>query len=252
MATFKDYFSRQAAIYAQHRPAYPEALFTYLASLSPAQDLAWDCGCGNGQSALGLAAHFSSVYASDPSAEQINHATAHSRITYRIEPAEHCSLPDRSADLVTVAQALHWFRFEDFFAEVRRVLKPGGVLAVWIYGLPQLSPELDRLIRHFHDDVVGAYWQYENRLIENGYADIAFPFEPLPTPAFSASRNLTREALSGLLYSWSAVQRFREHEGYDPVAGIQEELTALWPQAEAQRQAVWPLTLIAGIPGSRR
>lgn len=246
MSTFKDFFSRQAKTYAQHRPVYPEALFSYLAALTPEHSQAWDCGCGNGQSALGLAAHYDAVYASDPSAEQIGNAPEHPHITYHVERAEHSLLPDHSTDLITVAQALHWFDFERFYTEVRRVLKPGGILAVWTYSLPVIVPEVDALLRHFHDKTIGAYWQYENRLIENGYADIPFPFRLLPAPAFSARRTFTRDELAGLVHSWSAVQRFKEHEGYDPVPALEQQLAAVWPQADEPRDATWPLTLKIG------
>src|SRR5262245_26273424 len=139
--SFKDHFSTQAGEYMLYRPRYPRALFEFLASIAPARDRAWDCGTGNGQAATALAEFFAEVVATDPSASQLVHARRHPKVRYLEAAAEQCPLADESVDLVTVAQAVHWFDLTKFYAEVRRVGRAGGVLAVWSYGLAKISPE---------------------------------------------------------------------------------------------------------------
>lgn len=245
MIPFKDNFSKQSDTYVRFRPTYPPELFNYLASLTEAHDLAWDCGTGNGQSAIGLAAHYRSVYASDPSERQIAHAIPHARVLYKVEPAETPDLPDASVDLVTVAQALHWFDFDRFYASVKRVLKPGGVFAAWAYGLPGIDPATDAVIRQFHDETLNDFWKAENRLIEKEYKTIPFPFEELKTPHFEIRKQINLTDVFGLLRSWSAVQRYIDTHGTDPVSALETELTQAWGNAD-EKEAVWKLILKAG------
>lgn len=245
MAQFKDNFSRLSEVYVKYRPTAPAELFDYLRSLTTEHGLALDCGTGNGQAAVQLAAHYAKVVATDPSAEQIRLAAQHERVHYLVERAENAVLDESSADLVTVSQALHWFDFEPFFAEVKRVLKPGGVFAVWAYPLPVITPELDAKIRYFHETVVGEFWQYENRMIDKAYANIPFPFPLIDTPTFSIRKQFTFDELIGLLYTWSAVLKYREHHGSDPVAAIEPELRQLWGDIR-QREITWPVILKAG------
>src|SRR3546814_7576768 len=126
MAAFHDHFSGHAAHYASARPRYPDALFAWLAQHCEAREQAWDAGCGNGQASIALAAHFAQVFASDPSSQQIEQAAVHPRVRYAVEPAEHCSLADASVDLISVAQAYHWFDQARFCDEVRRVARSGA------------------------------------------------------------------------------------------------------------------------------
>lgn len=185
MHTFKDNFSKHAEVYVKYRPLYPWELFEYLSSLTKEHDVAWDCGTGNGQAALNLAGYYGKVYATDPSREQIHNAIPHERIVYKAESAENpVSIEDHSVDLITVAQALHWFDFDKFYAQVRRVLKTQGIIAVWMYGIPSINSALDVIINNFHDNVVGEFWQYENKLIDQEYSTIPFPFKKIETPEF--------------------------------------------------------------------
>src|SRR5688572_32236344 len=142
---FEDHFSKQSGQYAQYRPQYPDEIYAYLASITVGHSLAWDCGTGNGQAAIGLARYFDKVYATDASAEQIALAYANDKVDYRVEPAEQVSLGASSVDLVTVAVAIHWFNFDEFYREVKRVLKPDGIIAAWTYSLTEISPEIDQL-----------------------------------------------------------------------------------------------------------
>src|SRR5512142_92857 len=158
MTNFEDHFSSYARDYARYRPQYPPELFAYLASISPGRHLAWDCGTGNGQAAWELAKHFDRVYATDASADQIAQALPHERIEYRVERAENVSLADASVDLVTVAIAVHWFDLELFYQVVRRVARPGGLLAVWMYHVPVIDPAIDPILEHYYTDILTGYW----------------------------------------------------------------------------------------------
>jgi SAM-dependent methyltransferase len=238
---FEDHFSGHSEQYAQNRPSYPDEIYAYLASIAPARSLAWDCGTGSGQAALGLAKHFTGVYATDASAEQISHAYPHERVSYHAEPAEHVSLADSSADLVTVAVAIHWFNFDEFYREVKRVLKPNGAIAAWTYNLTEISPEIDALVRHYYRDIIGEYWPERIRYLEEKYKTIPFPFEEITPPAFSMETNWNLLQFAGFLDSWSATQRYKAQRGTHPLEHIWDKLVAAWGDENEQRLIRWPL-----------
>ena len=146
---FEDHFSQLAASYSKYRPSYPSALFKYLAECCVNHHQAWDCGTGNGQAAYELTKYFDKILATDASKEQIEYAQHYPKITYRVELAEQVSMDDSSTDLVIVAAAVHWFDFGNFYAEVKRVLKPGGIIAVWGYHLFSISPEIDKILNKY-------------------------------------------------------------------------------------------------------
>jgi SAM-dependent methyltransferase len=244
--TFKDHFSGHAGDYAAARPTYPDALFDWLAAQCPRHELAWDAGCGNGQASLALAHRFRRVHASDPSAAQIAAAPSDARIAWRVEPAEVCSLPDASADLVTVAQAYHWFEHARFCAEARRVLRPDGVVALWTYGLSQVEPAVDAVFARLYDDVLGAYWPPERRHVENGYRELPFPFAEIAAPPFAMQQAWTLAQYLHYLRSWSASQRHRQATGTDAVAGIADAMAAAWGDPAQPREVRWPLSLRVG------
>lgn len=244
--SFKDHFSRQAATYATFRPRYPEPLFDWLAALAPTHEQAWDCATGNGQAAVALASRFASVHATDASAAQLEHAEARSNITYACEPAEACSLPDSSVDLLTVAQALHWFDTDRFFREAQRVLKPGGVIAAWCYETFEMEADLDALLHGFYHQTVGPYWPPERRLLETGYRTLPWPFQEMAAPKLTLEVEWPLAGLLGYLRSWSASRRYEEVHGRDPVALLEAELTALWGDPERRRQVRWPLAMRVG------
>ena len=246
MTGFKDHFSGHAASYVQARPRYPRALFEWLSREAPARALAWDAGCGNGQAALALAEDFAAVFATDPSAAQVGMATPHPRVRYAVEPAERCSLDDGAADLVSVAQALHWFDFEAFFAEARRVLRPGGLFAAWSYGVLRIAPAIDPLLARFEHEVVGPYWPPERRHVDAGYADVPFPLRKLQAPAFAMRHDWTLAQVLDYLQTWSAVQRFRAARGTDPMPALARELAAAWGDPARERVVEWPLVVLAG------
>lgn len=237
---FKDHFSPVAAGYARFRPAYPPALFAELAAAAPARDLAWDCATGSGQAAVGLAAHFERVIATDASAEQIAQARACRGVEYRVAPAEASALPMRSVDLVAVAQAVHWFDRSAFYAEVRRVLRPGGVLALWGYGLNRLGdPELDGALQRLYRDTLGGFWPAERGWVEDEYRSLDFPFAALPLSPCAIEADLSLEAFAAYLRTWSAVQRFRTVHDRDPVADWELEVRPGW--GAGLRRVTWPV-----------
>lgn len=244
--SFKDHFSAVAAGYASFRPVYPDALYDFLARQAPGRALAWDCATGSGQAALGLAAYFERVHATDASAEQIANAHRHQRVHYAVEPAEASGLAAGSVDLVTVAQALHWFDLTRFHQEVDRVLRPGGVLAVWTYNLFRTDiPALDALVDRLYGEVLGTYWPFERRLVENGYRDLAFPLAEEPVPPFEMRSQWDLSHLLGYLRTWSAVKRYREDRGIDPVEHMGGELAAAFG-AQAHIDVRWPLAVRMG------
>lgn len=244
MATFQDHFGKVAGSYASARPGYPASLFEWLAGQCVSHDLAWDCGTGSGQAARGLAAHFERVVATDASEGQIARAVADPRIEYRVADASSSGLVDRSADLVVVAQALHWFDREGFYREVRRVSKPTGLLAVWSYRLPEVEARIDEAMLRLYSDEVGPYWPPERHHIETAYRDLPFPFERIEVPPFSMTANWDVDRYTEYLRSWSATARYVQAKGVDPVEKWEPELRRLWGAGE--RRVEWPIDIRVG------
>jgi len=246
---FKDHFSGHAATYSMFRPTYPPRLFQWLAETAPRRERAWDAGTGSGQAAVGLAEHFACVVGTDASAAQVGHATPHPRAEYRVAPAEASGLPEGWADLVIVAQALHWFDLPRFFGEARRVLAPDGVLAVWCYGDCRLDdPAVDRIVHRYNRDTVEDYWPPERDLVLAEYRPIPFPFAEVATPALSLEAVWTLPQLTGYLRSWSATTRCAKALGRDPVVAVEEALWGVWGPPDSARRVSWPLTIRAGRP----
>ena len=237
---FKDHFSAVAADYASARPEYPAALFEWIARIAPGHALAWEAGCGSGQATRDLAAHFDHVHATDPSAAQIAQAHGPANVRFAVEPGERCSLADASADAACVAQALHWFDRDAFFAECARVLRPGGVLVAWGYQDIVVPPELQQANAALQAEVL-PYWPPERALIDEAYAGFAWPFARIDAPAFELRAQWTLPRLLGYFSSYSASKRCREATGRDAVAGHAGALAAAWGDPETTRTVQWPL-----------
>lgn len=246
MTAFKDHFSRLPESYTAFRPGYPDELFDYLAEHSPGRDLAWDCATGGGQAAGAIASHFEHVVATDGSLTQLSSRVAHRRVGYAASLAEAAPVPDASVDLVSVSQAIHWFSFERFFAEAERVLVPGGLLAAWTYPLFRVESSVDALIDELHSEIVGAYWPPERRWVDGRYEGIPFPYQRLRTPVFGISVRWSLGRLMSYLGTWSAVARYREALGADPLPTFAERLARVWGEADRDRGVRWEVVLIAG------
>ena len=238
-AGFKDHFSGHAGGYARARPVYPEALFDHLASLTPARDIAWDCGTGNGQSARALITRFQRVIGTDASVSQATYAGHIPGALFAAATAERAPLRDGSVNLITVAQALHWFDFAAFFAEARRVARPGGVLAVWCYGNCHVTPETDLVYAKLYETICGPYWPPERRHAENGYREFEFPFPEIPFPKMELAVEWTAEDFAAYLRTWSSVTRYTAARGTDPVVEFAPQLARLW--GPGARRVSWPL-----------
>lgn len=243
--SFKDHFSAQAAGYAQARPKYPPALFAELARLAPARTLAWDAGTGNGQAAVALADHFDRVVATEPSAAQLAQAVPHPRVEYHRSAETALMLGDGTVDLVTVAQAAHWFDRPVFNAEARRVLRPGGVVALWVYELCHISPEIDAVLGRFYRGPIWPFWPPERRHVESGYRDFEFPFHELRFPDIAIEHDWRLGEFAAYLRTWSSVVRFNRETGVDPVTALEAGLAPLW--GAGVRKVIWPLSGRLGV-----
>ncbi len=244
---FIDHFAPVAANYAEFRPTYPAALFAWLATIAPGRALAWDCAAGSGQASCDIAAYFEQVIATDAAAAQIAAAIPHPRVDYRVAPAGASGLTEASVDLITVAQALHWFELDRFYAEARRVLKPDGILAVWSYGILHVEGNaIDDRVQRFYRETIGPYWPPERRYVEDGYRSLPFPFTELQPPALGMDAAWTLPELLGYLRSWSATGRYIAERGHDPVTVLAAELAPLWGSSPERRRVIWPLTVRVG------
>lgn len=245
--SFSDHFGKVAGRYADFRPTYPDELFAWLSNQCGAHDLVWDCGCGNGQASVALAAHFNQVHATDASAGQIAHATPHPRVRYAVAAASNSGLPDASTDLVTVAQALHWFADDSFYDEAKRVLKPGGLLAAWSYGMIVVEGDVvNDAIGHFYHQVIGPYWPPERHHVETGYRELPFPLARITTPELAMQVSWPLPQLLGYLGSWSASARYRDATGKDAVEALGKVLLGCWGDPAQPRRVSWPLAILAG------
>lgn len=239
-------FITQADAYARFRPNYPDELFTEILALCIEKETAWDVGTGSGQAAVALASHFKHFFASDVDINQLEQATPHSNIHYLQCKAEQSPLTHSSINLITVAQALHWFSFEDFFSEVHRVLKPQGVLVAWTYSRCQLAPGLDEVLINFYKNIVGPYWPTQRHWVDEAYDGIKIPLKHIEIPNKVLRKNWSLEHLIGYVSSWSAVTHYRRTTHHNPLPKLAEELQLLWGNRQNTQPIEWILTIKAG------
>lgn len=244
---FTDHYSKRAALYAAYRPHYPTALFDFVAGLTPHHHVALDCATGNGQAAIGLTDHFDRIIAIDASSEQIRNAVSHPKIEVRVARAEATGLAGHSVNLVTVAQALHWFDTHVFFNEVKRVLSEDGAIAVWGYGDPVLdTAKLDDTLHNFNRGTLEQYWPPERQILLAAYRDVDFPFAEMATPRLDLTMRWNLSQLAGYLRTWSATARYVSKHGVDPVNEVEQALAVDWDDPQARREIRWPLYIRAG------
>jgi SAM-dependent methyltransferase len=241
-----DYFSDRSDLYAQARPRYPKPLFAWLAGLCEGHDRAWDAACGSGQASVDLAEHFAEVQATDASESQIANARRHPKVNYSVQPVEATTFTDHSFDLVTVAQALHWFDHDAFWLEVRRVLRPGGLFAAWGYTVISIRDDIDVALECNVQQVVGPYWPDRRQLLMDHFQTIAFPFEPLETPIVEMSVNWDLDQLFAYINSWSATRRAVAERGDAFVSEAYDVVNAAWGDRRTRRKIVWDFCVLAG------
>lgn len=244
--SFKDHFSSHAAAYAAYRPTYPPALAAWLASLVTEKRIALDVGCGSGQFSALLAEHFLRVIAQDPSEQQIASAVPHSNVYYRVATAETSRISTDAVNLLTAAQAAHWFDLPAFFTEARRVMRPDAVIALISYAGMEHNSPVERLIDDFRLESLKLYWPAERQLVENGYRDIHLPFEPIASPPFFIEVHWPLAAMIGYLDTWSAIRAMERVQGRGMFDDFLAELTKTWGDPETTRRIRWPLAIIAG------
>lgn len=241
----KDNFSTQSTLYARYRPAYPQELYDFILKQVPAKEAAWDCGTGNGQAAKQLAVSFEKVFATDISQKQIDNAVQLPAIYYSVQPAEQTDFPDNSFDLIIVAQALHWFRFDDFYKEVKRVGKANSFFSAWTYSLLKVTKEIDALIEHHHYTTLHNFWDKERKYVDEEYKKIPFPFKRIKTPVFHIESDWTMDELEGYLNTWSALQKFIAVKNYNPVNELIEKIRPFWKTEKMK--VVFPIHVLAGV-----
>lgn len=247
MKASKDKFSTQSDAYKKFRPTYPDELYEVILSTVKSRNECWDCGTGNGQVAVELSKHFKKVYATDLSQNQIDNAEKRENILYAVGTAEKTGFDDNKFDLVTVAQAAHWFHIDAFNKEVRRVCKNGGIVCVWGYGLLRINDPINKLIDEFYNDIIGPYWDPERRHIENGYNSLNFDFSELDTPKNLFIRTQwTLPEFEGYLNSWSSVQNYKELKKENPVTWMMDNLKKLWGE-NVQKEVRFPIFMKMGV-----
>ncbi|MGE0771178.1 MAG: class I SAM-dependent methyltransferase [Cyclobacteriaceae bacterium] len=241
----KDRFSAHASQYATFRPSYPDRLVEFVIKHCRGHARAWDCGTGNGQLAVKLSPYFQQVCATDASAKQIENAISVSNINYIVQPAEQTNFPDSYFDLISVAQAIHWFDLGRFYLEVKRVSKPGAVLAVIGYSPLRAGAEFDQIIDDFYFNVINPYWDTERKLVDDRYQSLAFPFQEIQVPAFQMNYVWTKKQVEGYLSSWSAVQTYIQKNHINPVIEVMKKLERCWT---AEKRAVYfPIFMRMGL-----
>ncbi|OHX64105.1 class I SAM-dependent methyltransferase [Flammeovirga pacifica] len=243
-----DRFTTTSSTYKKFRPKYPEALFDTIYKYIKDTSATLDCGTGNGQAARYLAKKFDHVIGIDISKNQINNAVSEKNIWYIESRAEKTKFKDEYFDLITIAQAAHWFDLELFNNEAHRLLKTDGVIAYFGYNLFKVNNEIDEMIRYFYYEVIGPYWDKERKILENEYKDIPFSFtEVKEVSDVDMIVKWDLEQLYGYLHTWTSVQTFlKSNPTVDPVADLMKKLTPIWGEKE-KREVVFPVFLKIGI-----
>jgi SAM-dependent methyltransferase len=245
-----DHFSSKSDEYSFHRPHYPDSLFEFLSEITRNKNLAWDCATGNGQAAIGICKYFKKVIASDASKSQIEHRFHRDNIVYDIFPAEKANIQDNSVDLITVAQAAHWFDLTKFYQEVKRVSNGNeGIIAIWAYGMHKINPEIDMVSEKLTvgGQFLGNYWPKETIYVKQNYKTIPFPFKEIAVPKLEVKVNWNLDDLFSYMETWSSVKKFQMDKKYDPLSVVKEEMKNLWGIEGTKKVVRWTINLRVGI-----
>lgn len=246
---FIDNFSTQSKEYSFSRPTYPESLFEFLYTVTTHNNLAWDCATGNGQAAIGLSKYFKKVIASDASKNQIRHGFQRENIDYKVFSAEYPELDRDSVDIVTVAQGLHWFNLDNFYNNVKRVGKKGGIIAVWSYDMHKINPQIDKVTSRLDIDgeILGNYWDKETKYVKEKYKTIPFPFTEIPVPLFKTTSFWNLRQLWEYMKTWSSVKKYYSENQQDPLDLVKPEVKTLWGEDHNKKEITWNINMRVGI-----
>lgn len=229
-----DGFARGADDYVRARPGYPPeavALLRYRLGLGPGADVV-DVAAGTGKLTVDLVASGARVVAVEPVAEMRAHllgsvpgVEAHDGV------AESLPLPDASADLVTVAQAFHWFDAPRALAEVRRVLRPGGHLAM-LWNVRDETVEWVRLVGDI-GEAAGGGRPYDRHTSADWEAVVAADggFGPVREDWFPNWQDVTADVVVDRVASTSWVSALDDRER----AGVLREVRDLLARHPATR-----------------
>ncbi|HHW39249.1 MAG TPA: class I SAM-dependent methyltransferase [Bacillales bacterium] len=241
-----DHFSIQAKQYSKYRPHYPKELYMYLLSCVKEKKRAWDCATGNGQAAVALSEYFDNVIGTDLSLSQLTHAIKKRNIEYYESVAESTPIASNSIDLITLAQALHWFDFNKFYKEVHRVGAHDSIIAAWCYGQCTISKPIDEITDYLYRDVLNGFWPNESKYIQEEYMTIPFPFKKIESPAFHMMEEWNLDEYIGYLNTWSATQKFITNAGTSLLSPIHNELKKAWGEPETHHKVTWPIHMLIG------
>ena len=243
MRTFDGHSSNT---YSQTRPMYPAELYYWLSQQAPSNGVVWDCACGTGQASLDLAAYFECVEASDISASQVTAATPHRKVNYQTGPAESTNYPDDYFDVVCVAHALHWFDFDTFWKEVRRVLKPGGLFVCWGYNWLQIGKAEDEVVSNHILSPLADYWPSQSQLLRTQYNDVVFPFELIDVPEFELTCHWSVAQTLDFIRTWSASQLYIQEHGDEFLLKAAPILREAWSDPNQKQDIRLPFFVKAG------
>lgn len=240
----KDLFSKQSSEYAKFRPVYPDTLISEIVAHCSRKKTAWDAGTGNGQLATLLAPHFEKVFASDLSDKQLANAKVTVNVTYFQSNSYNTPIESNSVDLITVAQAIHWFDFEKFCQEVKRVAAPDAIIVVIGYGVMRSTGTADQIIQDFYHNETGPYWDKERRYLDEEYKTIPFPFQRIRLPEFNMEYHWNIDQLIGYFSTWSALQHLIKATGVDPLPQLRKNFETT---GQSEFHLRFPLYILCGV-----
>jgi len=207
-----DFHKWSGSGYAKFRPDYSDSVFHEIIKRHHGKrELAIDVGAGTGQASVPLTKYFNKVIAYDPSPGQLEQSVKANNLEYIQSIAEKIPLPDKCVDLLVSAQAVHWFNFDQFFNETKRLLRPGGLLALWCYSLCSVTnnEEADHILKEYYK-IVRPYFEEGRKYIDNHYIDIVPPYPNVERISLSMPKEVTRESFVGYLETFSGLNNWRK------------------------------------------